>query len=205
MRLRFSLLAALYLLGIASLTDLRRPQYILPAVLWLLVLFPGVFLYVLHQQFRNLLHGRREEIQSIMSRGTTFTKYLKAFESTRGARLDAPNSGALKKTLDRLFYRKYGRSRYHFPLAMNAYLGGLFIVIALTWAKLPLGLPDGFTSIVLKIPGPAICGLAGAFIWGLFDVLRRFGRGSFPGVVALYLDADVGGIDTRSHDIRCLH
>jgi hypothetical protein len=169
LRLRLSLLGALYPLGIASLIYFRRPQYILPAVLWLLVLFPGVFLYVLLQQFRNLLHGRREEIQSIMSRGTTFTKYLKAFESTRGAQ-----TGALKKTLDRLFYRKYGRSRYYFPLAMNAYLGGLFIDVALTWSRLPLGLPDGFTTIVLKIPGPAICGLAGAFIWGLFDVLRRF-------------------------------
>ncbi len=104
-----------------------------------------------------------------MSRGTTFTKYLKAFESTSGAQ-----SASLKKTLDRLFYRKYGRTRYHFPLAMNAFLGGLFIVIVLTWSNLPVGLPDRFTDMVHKIPAPAISGLAGAFIWGLFDVLRRF-------------------------------
>jgi len=135
-------------------------SHILTAVFWLPVLFPGIFLYVVHQQFRNLLNGRREEIQSIMSRGTTFTKYLKAFESARGAK-----GGSLQKTFERLFYRKYGRSKYWFPLVMNTLLGGLFIIILFTWAKLPMDLPDEFTNMVRAIPAPAIAGLAGAFIW----------------------------------------
>jgi len=52
MRLRIflGLLAILVFLGIGVLIYFRQSEYILTSLLWLPALFPGIFLYVLHEQ-----------------------------------------------------------------------------------------------------------------------------------------------------------
>jgi len=58
--------------------------YVTIAILWLIVLVPGVFFLLIHIGFRAMLWGRRNEIKSIMSRGKTLTLYLDAFGSPGG-------------------------------------------------------------------------------------------------------------------------
>lgn len=97
-----TVLAAALALAVISLCYFREFQYIETVLLWLLVLFPGVFLAIAHQQYRSILQGRKDEIKSIMARGNTFSNYLRAFESSGSER-------SLQKTMDRLFYRKFGQ------------------------------------------------------------------------------------------------
>jgi hypothetical protein len=169
MGLKFSLGAifAALVLVTASLCHFKEGRYVETLLLWMLVSFPGLFLWIIHQQYRSILQGRKDEINSIMARGKTFSAYLKAFESTGSER-------SLKKTMDRLFYRKFGRSKYHFSLGMNTFLGALFVLVILTWAKAPMGLPADLATRVQALPLATVAGLSGAFIWGLYDVLRRY-------------------------------
>lgn len=162
-----TVLAVALALAVIALCYFKDYQYIEAVLLWLLVLFPGAFLGIVHQQYRSILQGRKDEIKSIMGRGNTFSDYLKAFESSGSER-------SLQKTMDRLFYRKFGRSKYHFPLGMNAVLGGLFVLALLIWSKAPMHLPADITARLQALPLATVAGLSGAFIWGLYDVLRRF-------------------------------
>lgn len=156
-------------IAIGALCYFHRSSYVETLLLWLIIFIPSLFFIQVHSQYRSILHGKRNEVISIMNRGNTFSNYLKAFESV-GHR----KGESLERTLEGIFYRKYGRSRYYFPLWVNAILSGLFFLIVLVWVKAPMRIPADLSDTVRRLPLATIAGLAGAFIWGLYDVLRRF-------------------------------
>ena len=178
-------LAAVPTIAVVSLLLFQQYRYIGTILLWVLVLFPGVFLAILNQEYRNILQGRKDEILSIMRRGNTFAVYLKAFESSEFSKSSESSESSknkssektpIEKTMDRLFYRKFGRSKYRFPLGMNAFVGGLFVLLILVWSGAPMHLPADIANRIRDLPQATtvMAGLAGAFCWGLYDVLRRF-------------------------------
>ncbi len=139
-------------------------------LLWAATLLPGLFLYLINRQYRGILYGRRIEINSIMSRGKTFVKYLEAFRSSDNAK-----ERTIDRVIDSLFYRRVGRDKYHLPLALNGIVAGLFVAMTFLWLGFHLGLSDAVEKAVQRVPREAIAGLAGAFIWGLYDIVKRYG------------------------------
>ncbi len=57
---------------------------------------------------------------------------------------------------------------------MNGLVGGLFVVVTFVRVGFHLGLPSDVEQEIRRVPLETIAGLAGALIWGIYDVLRRF-------------------------------
>jgi len=107
----------------------------------------------------------RSKVSSV--KGRTFTTYLEAFRSSGDA-----DERTLEKTLDSLFYRKYGKSKYYFPIVANALVAGVFLSIALVWAGFHMALPSQVEQAMRQLPKETMVALTGAFIWGIYDILR---------------------------------
>ena len=107
----------------------------------------------------------RSKVSSV--KGRTFTTYLEAFRSSGDA-----DERTLEKTLDSLFYRKYCKSKYYFPIVANALVAGVFLSIALVWAGFHMALPRQVEQAIRQLPKETMVALTGAFIWGIYDILR---------------------------------
>jgi hypothetical protein len=133
--------------------------------LWILPALPAAFYVGLCYAFRPILWGRREEIKSIMARGETFQAYLMACGLKSDEEMDA--------VLDAIFYRTFGWARYYLPLALLGATSFAATAITVVWSGLDLGLAAPLQEQIRALPSASIAGLAGAFIWGLYDAVRR--------------------------------
>jgi hypothetical protein len=146
------------------------------ALLWLIVAIPAIFLIFVHADYRSILWGRCVDIKRILGRGDTFKAYLKAFDSASDAE-DRPNcqtKAAVDKTIEDFFYRKYGKGKYYFPLAANALVSAAFVAMAILRSGFHMGLPIQLEQAIRGLPAETVVGLAGGFVWGIYDILVKY-------------------------------
>src|SRR3974390_1301084 len=136
------------------------------ALLWVIAFAPGLFFIALFRALQPVLKGRRNEIIIIMSRGETAQKYLRTF--------GASTSPGFEPTLDELFFSSFGRSKYYFPLTVLVTVAVLSMVTVFTRVGFDMGVPDFISAKIRMLGIEVIAGLGGAFVWGVYDGLRRF-------------------------------
>ena len=155
------------------------------ALLWLIVAIPAIFLIFVHADYRSILWGRCVDIKRILGRGDTFKAYLKAFDSASDAddkincqtktTIDkTAEKAAIDKTIENFFYQKYGKGKYYFPLAANAFVSAVFVTMAILRAGFHMGLPIQLEQAIRGLPSETVLGLAGGFVWGLYDILVKY-------------------------------
>jgi hypothetical protein len=109
-----------------------------------------------------------------MGRGrNTFQAYIKTFGVP--LQTNGQASDSLQATADMLFDLYYHWCSYALPLLINSLLTIMASVVTLTWAGLDLaGVPGDIEIHIRSLPPVVFTALAGAYVWGLYDILSRY-------------------------------
>ncbi len=124
-------------------------------VYWALALLPALLHPLIFLGYRRTLISKRAEVRRL-TEGHATKLYRDAY----------------RREPDYLFQRLYGNWLYIIPLAIIFCLVVLAAVAVLARAGLaPAGIPKEALEKIAAIPFPAIAGIVGAFIWGLYDCI----------------------------------
>jgi len=131
-------------------------------IYWALALLPAVLHPLIFMGYRRTLKSKRADVKRLMGDATTL--YEDAF----------------RRDPDDLFQQLYGIWLYVIPLAITCCLVVIAAVAVLARTGLvPAGIPGDLVQKVATIPAAAVAGIAGAFIWGLYDSVQRAQLASF--------------------------
>jgi hypothetical protein len=140
---------------------------------WLAVMATGLPFVMIYFAYRRTLLGKRVMAQQVMAQEGVLESYLNAFGrtaiSSSGQNLSANDVVAA------LFDFYYSTGSYLFGIAMNVLVAiGVSTCIAVA-AHVPLfNLAPDLTRLAGKIPPTLAFSFIGAYIWSLYDLLKRY-------------------------------
>jgi len=137
----------------------------------------GILYPLIYLGYRRMLKYKREEIINLMSKGGAFQSYLKAFSAlTDGvSKNERQEHQQLVRTVQSLFDTYYDQVTYFFPVAICTVLS--FVACSVALAKVGAAgawLPGGVMDLCKGLPAVALSALAGAYVWGLYEMVRNF-------------------------------
>ncbi|HEY0005390.1 MAG TPA: hypothetical protein VGB17_11325 [Pyrinomonadaceae bacterium] len=149
-------------------------------LLWFIAILPGSLYVLIWIAYNRILAYKRREILSIMGGGDTFGLYILAFgapsqrqSSEKGK--EAQSEDDLNETVNNLFDLYYHHRAYILPIIINTIVTTFASIITLVWANLQIaGVPDDFEARLRSLPPVVLAAFAGAYIWGLHEILRRY-------------------------------
>lgn len=144
-------------------------------IYWLVVSASGLPFVIIYLAYRRILLSKRVAVQQVMARKGVFESYLKAFGRT-DLSATSKEAGVLtqKNVVECLFNLYYSTGSYLFGIAMNLAVSiGVTACIA-AWAKIPLNLPTSLELLAQKTSPTFSFAFAGAYIWNLYDLLKRY-------------------------------
>jgi len=151
------------------------PSALVTAVCWLGVLLPSLPFVVMYLAYRRVLDGKRTTVLKVMSGQRVLELYVKAFRAgSQGTGVESNTRNSPEGTVQAFFDEFYHWSSYLYGLFLSLAVVTLVSAAMLNNANLPLGLSDSLSSFVRQMPPMAKFGFAGAYIWSLYDLVRRF-------------------------------
>jgi hypothetical protein len=127
---------------------------------WALILSPGLPLLALDISYRRILTQKTLELEA---RFKSFPDLQKRYEGAYG-------SPQIREYLENFHHWK----TYLVPILITSVVASVFAAIALIATGVTLGLPSPIEHrIVESLPATLLAGAAGAYLWGLFDLLER--------------------------------
>jgi hypothetical protein len=141
-------------------------QIILP---WVIAVLPGCVYFLIWIGYYRILKQKRREIESVMLGAERLALYMKAIHGLKGDTSDP------KATVDKLFSVYHGKTCYVVPMIINSILTVSAAIVALTRAGIHIaGVPTGLEGKIQELPPVVIAACAGAFAWGLYDILSKY-------------------------------
>jgi hypothetical protein len=135
----------------------------MPQLPWTLMILSGAIYPAIYAAYRRRLGYKKAELLRILSHGSTFAAYAKAF-----SRESTPD-----QTTEKLFEFYYAGRAYVLPILINILVTCGACAVVLIWFGWPLGL-DVVEKHATLIPRECATALVGAFVWGLYDILQRY-------------------------------
>lgn len=138
---------------------------------WAIVCIPAILYLYLFFSYLQVVRNKRNELQRILLLPEIREYYARAY----GSKNDEPEEIASRL----LIRNNYSTLSYLRAFAFTALLATLVASLAATKAGFPLGLPNTIVEII-KAPSAdqfllaVFSGTAGAFVWGLYELLRRY-------------------------------
>jgi hypothetical protein len=138
-------------------------EAIAPSILyWVLILSPGLPLLALDISYRRILTQKTRELEA---RFKSFPDLQKRYEGAYG-------SPQIREYLENFHHWK----TYLVPIVITSIVASAFAALALIASGVDLGLPSSIQQrIAQRLPATLLAGAAGAYLWGLFDLLERHG------------------------------
>jgi hypothetical protein len=121
-------------------------------------ILPALLYPALCVAYSRRLQQKRLELESIMADAKNADLYRQAF--------------GVKP--DQLFVKSFGVVAYLVPVVVNAVGVWGLTVIFLTRHGLDVGLPGNMATLFTRLPRSVVAAFAGAFVWGMYDALRRY-------------------------------
>lgn len=140
---------------------------------WLAVIATGLPFAMIYLAYRRTLLGKRMLAQQVMAQEGVLESYLNAFGRT--AISSSGQNPTAKEVVDTLFNFYYSTGSYLFGIAMNLLVAtGVSTCIAVA-ANIPLlNLVPELARLAGKIPATLAFSFVGAYIWSLYDLLKRY-------------------------------
>jgi hypothetical protein len=135
----------------------------MPQLAWILLGLSGAIYPAIYIAYRRRLGYKKAELLRILCHGSTFAAYAKAFSREATA----------EQTTEKLFEFYYAGRAYILPILLNIVVTCGACAVVLIWFGWPLGL-DVVEKHAAPIPPECGTALAGAFVWGLYDILQRY-------------------------------
>jgi len=135
---------------------------------WMIIFIPAVLYLWLFFSYLQVVADKRNELQRILSRGGAMSRYITAY----GSQNENPQQVAARL----LIRNNYAVLSYLRAFTFTALLTTMASTVAVVRAGLPTGLPETLIGLIRTSPSvPAVlAGCAGAFVWGLYELLRRY-------------------------------
>ena len=130
---------------------------VLGILAWSVTVFAALPYPLLAWSYRRVLNHKRMEMEAVL--GGTSDLYRRAFGGN---------------SVNRLFELHYSGRAYILPVAFSMIVVMLMCVLSLSRVKLFPGIPMEVGQALAEIPNSVIAGAAGAYLWGLYDVLSRY-------------------------------
>jgi hypothetical protein len=142
---------------------------------WVVAVALALTVPILVLAYRRVLRTKRAEISKFFIKEAK-EKYIVAFNpGAQNSESGAPNDLQQRDgALDQLFNTEYHWSAYIAPIlfVFSVMLGSS--IVSLTALGFQLGLPVEAEQLIDNLPDAVIAGLAGAYVWVIYDFLRRF-------------------------------
>jgi len=140
----------------------------------LLIAIPAVVFPFFAVVYRRILEDRRLSIIEVLSQGETFQRYVKVYR---------PQHSTPEIAVQKAFDRYYHPRTYILPVTMTALvtLALMLVVLAKTEVdvrtSMILPVPREFIDVLRLVPGSVIAAGVGAWVWGAWDVIKRYRTG----------------------------
>jgi len=134
------------------------------AFYWLLCLLVGTPYLLLTVSYRRTLNYKLGTLQGFMANSKVFAAYVRRF----GKR------GSSKHAVDELFSLTYHWTTYGLAIFLNMFVIAASACICAIRGGIPMGLPNRFEALVASAPVTLLLSLGGAYVLGIYDMLRRY-------------------------------
>jgi len=141
---------------------------------WLVAIAAGSPFALLYCAYRRTLLGKRLTVQQVMIKKGVFKSYLDAFGLSNRLAANTERVATPQQVVEELFNLYYHWGSYAFGVVMNVVIVTLAVVCTLLHAKVPLALPGALTILAAQTPLTFSAAFAGAYIWNLYDLIRRY-------------------------------
>ena len=139
---------------------------------YLLALLPGLVYPFLILGYHRILNQKRRQLLNL-TEGQGIDIYIEAYDP-RYEPGDSSEEQSKKYILNLLFNLNYHWLVYTLPIGIIVVFSYGASVTILARAGIPMNLPSNLESLILKTPVAVLAGIAGAYVWSLFDTLRRY-------------------------------
>jgi hypothetical protein len=139
---------------------------------WLLTLIPSVPLLLVYFVFRRVLVSKKFEMRMLLERGEALTKYLSAYggpQQNAGVPSKEAREELIASIVDQIFRLRYSTLEYLPAIAFSMGANSLLMVLVLSFAGVPLGLPLQNVLAGNSYLRDVIAGGVGALIWGTYE------------------------------------
>ncbi|MFY9532262.1 MAG: hypothetical protein WBC04_21845 [Candidatus Acidiferrales bacterium] len=145
---------------------------------WIIALTPAALYVWLYFSYLQVIRDKRDELKRLLVRGGAMQQYASAYGNLGD---DA------EQIASRVLIRNnYAALSYLRALVFTAFITTIATAVAIAKAGLPISLPSRLVQFINTAPAiPAmLAGCAGAFVWGLYELLRRYRIGDLtPSVI----------------------
>lgn len=142
---------------------------------WAIALLPALIHPAICAGFQRVLRQKRLKVESLLGRGDLLKRYVTTFGSTgTGTGTGRPPATVQESIVVALFDLHYSVRSYAAPILIGFLFAVVASVICFTKAGLDLAMPQEIRGLILKTPPTALAGIAGGYVWGLYDALARY-------------------------------
>ena len=141
------------------------PAFLQPVFYWLLAFVVGSPYPLLILSYRRTLNYKHQTLRSFMNNNSLFAAYVRRF----GKRDGSPNAA-----VDELFNLTYYWTTYALAVALNMLTIAAAVCICAVRGGIPMGVPTPLRTLMESAPPTLLLGLSGAYVLGLYDMLRRY-------------------------------
>src|SRR5216684_4066070 len=134
------------------------------AFYWTLCFLVGAPYPLLTISYRRALNYKLRTLQSFMANNKLFAAYVRRF----GRR------GSSDNAVDELFGLTYHWTIYALAVVLNVIVIAASACTCAVRGGISMGLPDQLKTLLASVPLTLLLGLAGAYVLGLYDMLRRY-------------------------------
>lgn len=132
---------------------------------WLIFILPATLYPLICWTYWRTINHKRETIKKLFA----------ASEEKRKHYINIYATGQTEKEpFAALFKVTYHQTSYIIAIAINVVMVIIATELGFVRAHLPSNLPIELTSKLQNIPFAVLAGIAGAYIWGLYEVLRKY-------------------------------
>ena len=131
---------------------------------WLIFILPATVYPLICWTYWRIINNKRQTIRNLFGSQEKQKFYINAY---------APGQ-TQKEPFESLFEVTYHRTSYIIAIAINVVVVIIAIELGLVRAHLPNILPIELASKFQKMPFAVFAGISGAYIWGLYEILRRY-------------------------------
>jgi len=136
---------------------------------WILAIIPALAYPSVCWAYWRVLSHKRFVIEQVL--GPIAAKLLYKTLYVRASSSDADNG---RDPVASLFEVTYDLPSYIVAILINGAFVFLAATVGLSKAGLPLGIPAELESAIARIPMAVVAGMSGAYLWGIYDILRRY-------------------------------
>lgn len=150
---------------------------------WLLTLVPSLPLLLVFWAFTRVLGSKKFEMEMLLRRGETLTKYLSAYGGTgKGTAQEQSPEKLIQSIVEQIFRLRYSFFEYLPAILFSVLVTSALTVLALSFAGIDLGLPS---LLRVYLSGNSylrdiVAGAIGALIWGIYELCERYRSGDLP-------------------------